>query len=149
MILQVGVKVFLGNKHGQYLLLYRSLEKYPDVKGRWDIVGGRIVPGSKLKENLRREVKEELDLSINIIKSVGVWYFFSQTNQHQVICHTYLCEVEGELKIDTSETEGEPVLNTSENTDYKWMLKEEIEALDDLDIYAKDALKAISHPIKV
>ncbi|OHA17376.1 MAG: hypothetical protein A3G52_03765 [Candidatus Taylorbacteria bacterium RIFCSPLOWO2_12_FULL_43_20] len=138
MILQVGVKVFLGNKHGQYLLLYRSLEKYPDVKGRWDIVGGRIVPGSKLKENLRREVKEETGLEIISEPVLIAAQDIMPDGDKHVVRLTY-----------TAETEGEPVLNTSENTDYKWMLKEEIEALDDLDIYAKDALKAISHPIKV
>jgi len=42
--LQVGVKVLLKNKAGQYLLLRRALEKYPEIQGRWDIVGGRINP---------------------------------------------------------------------------------------------------------
>jgi len=126
MILQVGVKVFLGNKHGQYLLLYRSLEKYPDVKGRWDIVGGRIVPGSKLKENLRREVKEETGLEIISEQVLIAAQDIMPDGDKHVVRLTY-----------TAETEGEPVLNTSENTDYKWMLKEEIEALDDLDIYAR------------
>lgn len=37
--LQVGVKVLLGDNDGRYLLLRRSLEKYPEIKGRWDIVG--------------------------------------------------------------------------------------------------------------
>lgn len=40
MELQVGVKVLLKNKEGNYLLLRRSLKKYPGVKGRWDIAGG-------------------------------------------------------------------------------------------------------------
>jgi len=50
-ILQVGVKALLQNSEGKYLLLRRSLEKYPEIKGRWDIVGGRIDPGSILIEN--------------------------------------------------------------------------------------------------
>ena len=138
MILQVGVKVFLGNKHGHWLLLYRTLEKSPDVSGGRDMVGSRIVPGSKLKENLRREVKEETGLEIISEPVLIAAQDIMPDGDKHVVRLTY-----------TAETEGEPVLNTSENTDYKWMLKEEIEALDDLDIYAKDALKAISHPIKV
>ena len=53
MILQVGVKIFLKNKEGKFLLLKRSSEKYKGTKGSWDIVGGRIDIGSKLMENLK------------------------------------------------------------------------------------------------
>ena len=56
-ILQVGVKAFLKNKDGKYLLLQRSSLKYADTKGAWDIVGGRIEPGTPLLDNLKREIK--------------------------------------------------------------------------------------------
>lgn len=62
--LQVGVKIFLQNEDGKYLLVKRSSEKYKMVSGNWDIVGGRIDPGSKLIDNLRREVMEETQLTI-------------------------------------------------------------------------------------
>lgn len=52
--LQVGVKIFLKNKDGKYLLVKRSPEKYKNVRGDWDIVGGRIEMGSTLIENLKR-----------------------------------------------------------------------------------------------
>ena len=59
-LLQVGVKILLKNSDGKFLLLRRSLEKYPEIKGRWDIVGGRIDPGIALKENLIREMDGRL-----------------------------------------------------------------------------------------
>ncbi len=62
--LQVGVKILLRNKDGKYLLVKRSSKKYPEVEQSWDIVGGRINPGSSLLENLKREVKEETELNI-------------------------------------------------------------------------------------
>ena len=62
--LQVGVKIFLRNKEGKFLILKRNPVKYPGTKGDWDIVGGRIDPGTKLLENLKREVKEETGLEI-------------------------------------------------------------------------------------
>lgn len=62
--LQVGVKILLKNKEGRYLLLRRSLEKYPTATGRWDIVGGRIEAGKNLTENLKREIKEETGLEL-------------------------------------------------------------------------------------
>jgi ADP-ribose pyrophosphatase YjhB (NUDIX family) len=68
MILQVGVKVLLKNKQGKYLLLKRSLKKYPNVVGTWDIVGGRIDLGVPLVENLKREVKEEVGFDLKTIR---------------------------------------------------------------------------------
>lgn len=62
-LLQVGVEILLKNDGGKFLLLRRSLQKYPKIKGRWDIVGGRINPGATLLENLKREVKEKQDWS--------------------------------------------------------------------------------------
>src|SRR6185369_14466721 len=62
--LQVGVKIFLRNADGKFLLLKRNPAKYGQVRGEWDIVGGRIDPGSKLIDNLKREVREETKLEI-------------------------------------------------------------------------------------
>ena len=62
MELQVGVKILLKNKDGKYLLVRRNPKKYPEVGPKWDIVGGRIIPGTPLLDNLRREIKEEVNL---------------------------------------------------------------------------------------
>jgi ADP-ribose pyrophosphatase YjhB (NUDIX family) len=63
-LLQVGVKVLLKNKAGKYLLVRRNPKKYPEVGPKWDIVGGRINPGSPLFDNLKREVREETRLDL-------------------------------------------------------------------------------------
>lgn len=83
---------------GKYLILQEELHK-----GRiWDLPGGKIEYGESPEQTLHREVKEELDIKIEIVKSVGVWYFFSQNNHHQVICHTFLCTPTDGFVIDTS-----------------------------------------------
>ena len=77
MELQVGVKAIVRNKAGKYLLLHRNLAKYPDVKGGWDIVGGRINPGVLLHENLAREIAEEIGAKGHMSKccqSIGLLY---------------------------------------------------------------------------
>jgi len=51
MELQVGVKILLRNKEGKYLFVRRSSKMYPDV-------------GTSLRENLAREVKEEIGLML-------------------------------------------------------------------------------------
>lgn len=129
MILQVGVKVFLNNKEGKYLLLHRSSEKYKNTKGTWDIVGGRINPGTKLLENLKREVKEETQLEIlSEPKLIFAQDIIPDAERH-VVRLTY-----------TADTDGEPVLDTSENVEYKWLSIEELKKQEDLDIYVKEIL---------
>ena len=129
MVLQVGVKVFLRNLEGKYLLIGRSPIKYPNTKGHWDIVGGRIEPGSKLLNNLRREVKEETQLDIiGEPKLVYAQDIIPDEEKH-VIRLTYI-----------GNTKGEPVLDTSENIEYKWLSLEEIKNFKDVDIYIKEIL---------
>ncbi len=128
-ILQVGVKILLQNKEGQYLLLRRSLEKYPDVKGRWDIVGGRINPGKTLMENLEREIKEETGLKLVGIPKLMAAQDIMRKAGHHVVRLTYVGEADGEIKLDTEE-----------NDIYKWFTKEELLALDDVDMYFKELI---------
>lgn len=128
--LQVGVKIFLKNKEGKYLLVKRSAEKYKTVKGDWDIVGGRIDPGSKLIDNLRREVKEETQLAI--------------TSEPTLICAQDIIPSAEKHVVRLSykgETDGEPILDTSENTEYKWVTAEEMLQMSDLDIYVREILE--------
>ena len=128
--LQVGVKAFLENKDGKYLLLKRSAEKYKGTKGSWDIVGGRIDPGTKLLDNLKREVKEETGLEI--ISEPQLIYaqdIILGTDKH-VVRLTYVAS-----------TKGEPILDTSENVEFKWLTIDEISKQEDLDIYVAEILK--------
>lgn len=131
MLLQVGVKVFLKNPEGKYLLVRRSLEKYPGVRGEWDIPGGRIEPGSSLMENLAREVREETRLPIvGMPRLVAAQDIMPNAEKH-VVRLTY-----------AGETKGEPVLDTSENVEYRWLTPAELAVHDNVDIYAKQVIDA-------
>ncbi len=57
----------------------------------WDIPGGRIQYGESPYDALCREVKEETGLDIEILRPLGVWWFFRADDKDQVICHTFLC----------------------------------------------------------
>lgn len=130
-ILQVGVKVLLRNKAGRYLMLHRSLEKYPDIKGRWDIVGGRIHPGSPLMENLQREVKEETGLELAGEPRLIAAQDILRNPERHVVRLTYIGDVAHE----------NVVLDTSENDAYRWYPKEDLLKLDDVDMYFKEVLE--------
>lgn len=127
-LLQVGVKAFLKNPEGKYLLLKRSVEKYKDVKGTWDIVGGRIDAGTTLIENLKREVKEETGLDLGSEPRLIFAQDILRPERH-VVRLSYIAEVSGE-----------PALDTTENVEFKWLSVEEMRAHDDLDIYVKEIL---------
>lgn len=127
--LQVGVKAFLKNKDGKFLLLKRSRTKYPTIAGLWDIVGGRIDPGTPLFENLKREVMEESQLelieepklldAVDILRVPGL----------HVVRLTYVGKVNGD-----------PVVDTEEIEEYRWLTIEEMKQMDDLDMYTKQLL---------
>ena len=133
-ILQVGVKILLHNKENKYLLLRRSAEKYPDVRGRWDIVGGRINPGTTLLENLKREVQEETGLSIDGAPQLIAAQDILSTAYRHVVRLTYVGRVAG----------GAVVLDVTENDMYKWVTWEEMSEMDDLDMYVRELLNDIS-----
>lgn len=127
--LQVGVKVFLKNPEGKFLLVKRNTEKYKNVSGVWDIVGGRIEPGTTLIENLRREVKEETDLEIISEPKLLIAQDIIPNEEKHIVRLSYVAE-----------TKGEPVLDTSENVDFKWLSMDDMKSLPDLDKYVKEVL---------
>lgn len=129
--LQVGVKILLKNNTGQFLMLHRSLEKYPDVQGRWDIVGGRINAGTPLIENLQREIKEETGLELSGEPRLIAAQDILRNPERHVVRLTYIGSVVNE----------NITLDTSENDIYKWYTKEELLKLDDIDAYFKELLK--------
>jgi ADP-ribose pyrophosphatase YjhB (NUDIX family) len=129
MELKVGVKILLKNKEGKYLLVRRNLEKYPDIKGEWDIVGGRIEEGKTLFDNLKREVREETDLDlIKEPKLIAAQDILRVPGKH-IVRLTYIGEIEGEVKLDTEE-----------NSECKWLEKNEIINMENLDTYFKDII---------
>ena len=127
MDLQVGVKIFLKNGEGKYLVLQRSKEKYPGVGAKWDIPGGRIEIGSTLMENLQREAMEETGLLIQAEPRFITAQDIMKPDKH-VIRLTYFGFADGEVKL------------SEEHSDYKWLTLEEVRNLEPMDKYFKEVL---------
>ncbi len=128
MELQVGVKALLQNKSGKYLLVRRSSEKYPEVGAQWDIVGGRINPGTPLIDNLKREIKEEVNLDlVEAPKLIAAQDILRVPGRH-VVRLTYLGKIDGQPKLN------------DDHVECQWFALEEIKKLDALDIYFKALL---------
>lgn len=119
----------LRNKEGKYLLVERSDKKYPEAAGTWDLVGGRIDPGSTLLDNLKREVKEEIGLGvIGEVRLLAAQDILRVPGRH-VVRLTYI-----------GETEGKPILD-EENKSYVWLTLSEMGKRENLDIYLKELVE--------
>mgnify|MGYP006352969321 FL=1 len=128
MNLQVGVKILLKNKEGKYLLVRRDAKKYPEVGAKWDIVGGRIDPGTTLIENLKREVKEETGLLIDGEPTIIKVQDILRVEGLHVVRLTYTGEADGE------------VILSDEHDKYDWFTLDEMLELEPMDIYFKEIL---------
>lgn len=130
MELQVGVKALLQNKEGKYLLLKRSKEKYPDVQGDlWDIVGGRINPGTPLIENLKREIEEETKLLLLEEPKLVAAQDILKTPGKHVVRLTYTGQVDGEVQLD------------DDHEAYKWCTPEELKSFFGLDRFFTELIE--------
>lgn len=71
----VAGKVFI--RHNGKILILQESPNYEEGTnaGKFDVVGGRLVPGESLEESIKREVSEETGLSI----SVGRPFFVNES----------------------------------------------------------------------
>jgi ADP-ribose pyrophosphatase YjhB (NUDIX family) len=65
----VGVGAVIWNADGQVLLIRRT--KAPGA-GHWSLPGGKVERGETLEQALRREVREETGLEVEILGLAGV-----------------------------------------------------------------------------
>jgi len=132
-----SVKALINNE-GKYLFLREPLH-HGDI---WDLPGGKIEYGEEPEQALIREVKEEINLSVKVGQSVGVWWFYSQNSKHQVICHTFLCELINNVNIDLTKNPADEHF-----VEYRWLSINE--ALNDPEIKLTDSLRNLLSSIDV
>lgn len=95
-----------------------SLEKYKfiDKEDIWDLPGGKLEKEETEKDALKREVKEELEIDIIILKKYSNWSFIGLDGK-KVNVVNYLCKIKDKSqKIKLSE----------EHLSYKWVLLKNI-----------------------
>jgi len=125
MELQVGVKAFLKNKQGKYLMLRRANNH--GTTGEWDIPGGRINPETPLLENLKREIQEETGLTLT-----GELLLIAAQDIFKPEFHVVRLTYQGII-------EGTPTLS-EEHSEYKWMTLKQLTELSPLDSYIRELL---------
>lgn len=87
----------------------------------WDIPGGKMEFQESPEQTLHREIKEELNIEIEDLKLLGVWWFFPQKSPDiQIVCVTYVCKPKS-LEIDFTKNP-----STEEKLgEVMWLTKEE------------------------
>jgi 8-oxo-dGTP pyrophosphatase MutT (NUDIX family) len=133
MDLQVGVKVYLRNAEGKFLLLQRSLTKYPEVPNRWDIIGGRIDIGTPLLTNLDRELLEETGMKMSTAPKLIAAQDILRIPGRHVVRLTYIAQT----------NDARPTLS-DEHDDFGWFTVAEMQIMDGFDMYAKEILPLVS-----
>jgi len=129
-VLHVGVKIFLRNSAGKYLLLRRSKIRYPNIKNCWDIPGGRIVFGTTLFENLKREVLEETKLRIvGEPRLLSAQDIINRKNHKHIVRITYIARANGKS-----------ILN-EEHIESAWCTIEEMKKNPRLDEFTREVIE--------
>lgn len=88
----VGVGAAIFSTNGQLLLAKRG-RKAKNERGTWEIPGGSVEFGETFKQALKREIKEELAIEIDIGELLGICdHIIPQEKQHWV-SPTYICKI--------------------------------------------------------
>jgi 8-oxo-dGTP diphosphatase len=107
----VAIKALI-RKGDRYLMIYKS-DKEDMNPNTIDRPGGRIEFGEKIEDALKREVKEEVGIEIEIKKPLNIWGFV-KGNLH-LVGITFLAEYKS----------GEIILS-GEHVKFEWLKKEHI-----------------------
>jgi len=122
-IYHLGVKALIRNSAGEILLLKvnQATFKDPTPKDYWDIPGGRVLNGHTIEETLRREIEEEISItmleSLNLLNTVISNIEMPLDDEHKagLVLSIYDCVIpdQGEIKL------------SPEHTEYSWFSPEE------------------------
>lgn len=88
----VGVGAAILNDQGKLFIAKRG-KKAKNERGKWEIPGGSVEFGETLEQALKREVKEEYGIEIEVLELLGVCDHFIPDEQQHWVSPTYLCKI--------------------------------------------------------
>lgn len=112
---KVSVTAFV-HKDGKVLVLKRS-ERETFLPGFFELPGGKVEFGEDPSDALKREMKEEVSLDIEIQKPYALFSYVSEDGNRQTVDIQFIVKVVGdnEIKISTA------------HEAYEWIGRENIE----------------------
>ena len=83
----IKVVAAIIKKDNLSLIVQRNKNKHLGLK--WEFPGGKVEPKETLEEALIREIKEELNITINVHNKIGVEKY--KDSKINVILHYFIC----------------------------------------------------------
>ena len=95
----VGVGALIFNSEGKVFLARRG-PKARNESGKWDFPGGSVEFGEKIEDAIKREIKEEFDMDIEVLELLDVCnHIIKDEGQHWVSPSFIARRVGGEPRI--------------------------------------------------
>jgi 8-oxo-dGTP diphosphatase len=109
------VCALIVNSAGKILACQRSSES--SLAGKWEFPGGKIEPAESAQAALRREIIEELEVSISILRPLAI--VKHRYPDFEIALSPFLCEIIGS-----------EVPNAVEHSQIRWVNLDEANELD-------------------
>lgn len=134
-IQQVSVGGIILNGQKEVFVLKRA-DNDDFLPGFWEIPGGGLDFGENPEEGLKREIKEECGLEIEVINPVVVTDYFMDKDDKKIhrVEINFMCRLK---------SEDQNIALSEEHTESKWVKREELSALK-----MSDLMKQIISKIK-
>jgi len=112
--LEVVAAIILNDN--KILCVQRNKNKYDYISYKYEFPGGKVEPGESKEAALRREIREELNMDIDIQYDFLVVQH--EYPDFKLTLHSYICSCEN------------TDMELSEHLDFKWLPLDEIGTLD-------------------
>jgi 8-oxo-dGTP diphosphatase len=129
----VGVGAAILNDEGKILLAKRGANARNE-KGLWQIPGGGVEFGEKLEDALKREVKEEHGIEVEVIKLINVANHIIPAEKQHWIAPAFLCKIKSGIP---------QILEPDKCDEIKWFSFKEASNLPNVAPNSQEAIKIL------
>ena len=113
---KIGVTAFILNDNHQVLLIRRS-DKEKFLPNYYEMPGGKLEFGESMEEALKREIREEVNLEIELLKIYSSFSYISKNGSRHTIdiqCYAKLTDNNEGLKLSDA------------HDDYVWVSENDV-----------------------